>query len=144
MDPVSIVSLVDASLDLALKCASAVKILNEIASKYKYAKLTILSITQNLDTMQFAWDRIGAWSEMYTPYETVDEISFFRRLAKFLDTGVLVMDALEEELLPFGDDNPSFAQRSRLVWNENTLQSHQSRIRDQAASMTLLLQAIQL
>lgn len=144
MDPVSIVSLVDGSIGLALKCAGAVQTINDLAGKYKYAKLTILSITQNLDTMQIAWDRIGAWSQAYIPYENADEDDFVSKLARFLETGSMVMAALEEELLPFSENNSSFAQRSKFVWNETTLQCHQSRIRDQAASMSLLLQAIQL
>ena len=144
MDPVSIISLVDASLDLALKCASAVKQLNDLASKYKYAKLTILSITQNLDTMQIAWDRIGAWTEMYSSSGNADDRGLFLRMARFLETGALVIDALEEDLLPFDLENLTLAQRSRFVWNETMLQAHQSRVRDQAASITLLLQAIQL
>ena len=144
MDPVTVISLVDASIDLALKCAGAVRKMNDIASKYKHAKLTISSIIQSLDTMQFAWDRIGAWTQSYTPDENADDDGFVTRMARFLETGTLVMDALEEEMLPFSDESLGFAQRTKFVWNENTIMDHQSRIRDQAASMSLLLQAIQL
>ena len=144
MDPIAIVGVVDASLDLALKCASAVKRMNDIASKYKYSKYTIMSITQNLDTIQIAWDRIGAWTQSYTPDENADDDCFVLRMARILETGVLVIDALEEELVPFSDENPGFTQRAKLIWNENTFLDHQSRIRDQAISMNLLLQAIQL
>lgn len=73
MEPISIVGLVDASVDLALKCASAVKKINDLASKYKSSALALRSIAQNLDTMQFAWDKIGAWTESYTPEENVDD-----------------------------------------------------------------------
>ena len=54
------------------------------------------------------------------------------------------MDALKEGLLVYGVQEMSFKQRTRIIWNEKALQAHQSRVRDQAASMTLLLQAIQL
>lgn len=144
MDPVTVISLVDASVDLALKCAGAVRKMNDSASKYKNAKLTISSITQGLDTMQFAWDRIGAWTQSYTPDENADDDRFVTRMARFLETGTLVMDAHEEEILPFSDESSGFAQRTKFVWNENTFMDHQSRIRDQAASMSLPLQAIQL
>ena len=144
MEPISIVGLVDASVDLVLKCASAVKKINDLASKYKSSALALRSIAQNLDTMQFAWDKIGAWTESYTPEENVDDDGFVVRMARFLETGTLVMDALEQELLPFSDETPGIAQRAKLVWNETAFSDHQSRIRDQAISMGLLLQAIQL
>ena len=144
MDPISIVGLVDASVDLALKCASAVKKMNDIASKYKHSELTLRSIAHNLDTMQFAWDRIGVWIQLYTPDENTDDDGFVLRMARFLETGTLVMDALEKELLPFSDETLGFAERAKLVWSENILSDHQTRVRDQAISMNLLLQAIQL
>lgn len=144
MDPVSIVGIVNASVDLALKCASSVKTLNDLASKYSNAKLTILSVTQNLVTMQFAWNRIGEWVDGQKSSETADEVEFIRRIAGSLDTGTLVMDALGEFLSDFDVDQMTVGHRIKVVWNENVLQAHQNCIRDQAASMTLLLQAIQL
>ena len=62
MDPISVVIVIDASLSLALKCASAVKNLSDLASKYKNAKIPIMTITESLDTMHFAWTRIGMWT----------------------------------------------------------------------------------
>ena len=144
MDPVSIIGIVDASLSLALKCAGAVNKLNDVASKYKHAKLTILSITQNLDTMQFSWDRIGAWAEAYDPDRNTAEHDLFLRMARLLETGNLVMEALEEELSYFDTENATVNQKFRLLWNESALYAHQNRIRDQTASMTLLLQTTQL
>ncbi len=142
MDPISIVGLVDASVDLALKCASAVRKMKDIASKYKHSELTLRSIAHNLDTMQFAWDRIGAWIQSHD--ENTDDDGFVLRMARFLETGTLVMDALEKELLPFSDETLGFAERAKLVWNENIFLDHQTRVRDQAMCMNLLLQAIQL
>ena len=97
-------------------------------------------MVQNLDIMQLAWDRIGVWSKDVI---STDD-TFTQRLNRFLETGALVLDALEEDLQSYDASNMTFSQRSRLVWNETTLQGHQTRIRDQAQSMSLLLQAIQL
>ena len=145
MDPASIIGFVDASIDLALKCAGAAKKINDIAFKYKYSRHTALSIAQYLDTMQFAWDRIGAWTEeSYGPDANADDDDLIERMGRALEAGALVMDALEEDLLPFNSGVMSSGRRMRLVWNENTLVDHQNRIRDQATSMSLLLQVIQL
>ena len=142
MDPVTIVGLVQGSITLAAKCGSAVRSLNNVAGQYKYAKLTISSMVQNLDIMQFAWDRTGTW--LKDDYMPTDEDDFAQRLERFLEAGSLVMDALEEDLRSYDISNLTFAQRSRLVFNENIFQGHQNRIRDQAQTMGLLLQAIQL
>lgn len=144
MDPASIVGLVDTSIGLALKCAGTVQKLNDIASKYNNAKLTIMSMTSNLDAMQFTWDKIGAWTEAQSPGESEDDQSLITRMLRLLETGTLVMNALEDDLAPFCNENLGFAQRARLIWDESSFADHQSRIRDQATSMSLLLQAMQL
>ena len=141
MDPVTIVGLVEGSISLAVHCGSVAKSLKNLAGQYKNAKLTISTMVQNLDIMQLSWDRISAWSRDFMP---TDNDAFAQRLERFLETGSLVQDALEEDLRSYNVSNVTFTQRSRLVWNENLLQGHQSRIRDQAQSMSLLLQAIQL
>lgn len=144
MDPASIVGLVGASIDLAMKCGSVARNLNEIAAKYKYARLTILSMVQGLETIQLAWSRIGEWSQSRVPAELAQDVEFMQTLERLLETGTLVMETLEEELMVYNTDDMGFTQRTKVIWNENTFQSHQSRIRDQASSMMLLLQAIQL
>lgn len=141
MDPVSIVGLVEGSISLAVQCGSVAKSLNNLAGQYKYAKLTISTMVQNLDIMQLAWDRIVLWSK---DGMSTDDDTFTQRLNRFLETGALVLDALEEELQSYDISNITFSQRSRLVWNDTIMQGHQTRIRDQAQSMCLLLQAIQL
>ena len=141
MDPVTLVGIVEGSISLAVQCGSVAKSLNNLAGQYKYAKLTISTMIQNLDIVQVAWERIGVWSKTSLP---TDDDGFTQRLERFLETGFLVLDALEEDLRSYNVSRMTFRQRSRLVWNESILQGHQSRIRDQAQSMSLLLQAIQL
>lgn len=122
----------------------AVKKMNDIASKYRHSRLTVMSITQYLDTMQYAWERIGAWTWSYEPDANVDDDGFVSRMARILETGTMVMEALEEDLSRFSNEEMAFGQRVKLIWNESTFLDHQSRIRDQASSMSLLLQAVQL
>ena len=124
MDPASIIGLVDASLGLAIKCGSTVKRLNTVASQYKHARLTILSMVQNLDSLQLAWNRISVWSKSYVPDQEAVEDGLIERLERFLETGALVMEALDEDLSTYNPDDLSFTQRSRLIWNNQVLQDH--------------------
>ena len=140
MDPVTLVGILEGSISLAVQCGSVAKSLNNLAGQYKYGKLTISTMIQNLDIMQVAWERIGVWSKASMPTDD----GFTQRLEGFLETGCLVLDALKEDLRSYNVSRMTFRQRSRLVWNENILQGHQNRIRDQAQSMSLFLQAIQL
>ena len=144
MDPATIVGLVSSAVQLATLCGSAAKDLDNLVSKYKNAKLAILSMVQGLDTMQLAWSRIGQWVQNETPDVLLEKDDFIGRLQRSLETGSLVMDALKEELLIYKPLKMGLTQRTKVVWNEGTLKSHQERVRDQASSMTLLLQAIQL
>lgn len=151
MDPASIFALVEGSAGLALKCVSVAKSLNDLTTKYKQSKLTLLSLVQSLDTIQLAWSRIGKWSEDYasrngTEAELISENDdeLFERLKKSLEIGNLVMEAFEEDLLPYSNNiqNLSVKERARMVWNETALDAHRDRIRDQAQSMICLLQIV--
>ena len=144
MDPATILGLVNSAVALATICGSAAKDLNTLVSKYKNAKLAILSMVQGLDTMQLAWSMIGKWAQNQTPDGLLEEDDFIERLRRSLETGSLVMDALREELLIHKPLKMGLTQRTKVVWSEDTLRSHQERIRDQASSMTLLLHAINL
>lgn len=144
MDPASIIGLLDALIDLAIKCGSTVKHLNTLASQYEHARLTISSMVQTLDSLQLAWNRISVWSRGYVPDQDAVENGLVERLQRFLETGALVMEALNQDHFTCNPDDLGFTQRSRLIWNDQILQNHRSRLRDQATSMTLLLQAIQL
>ena len=143
MDPVTVVQIVEGSLSLALQCGHAAKTLNDIAAKYRYAELTIISMVQGLDTIQLAWNQIGDWSQRYVP-KTAGDSEFLERLQRSLQNGFIIMDALERDLKPYQIKHLSFMQRSKAVWNENTFRAHQERISYQVVAMTCLLQAIQL
>ena len=144
MDPISVIGLVESSLSLALQFGSAAKALNDVAAKYKNVKLATKSLAQNLDILQLTWSQIGQWFEAHVDDGSLRDNDLVKRVRSFLETGTLVMEALEQDLLEYDVENLNFAQRSKLIWNENTLQGHQIRIRDQTLSMSLFLQAVKL
>lgn len=57
MDPVSIFALVSGSASLISQCASAINSFNGIARKYKQAELTKLSMIQEVDIIELAWNQ---------------------------------------------------------------------------------------
>ncbi|KAK4693414.1 hypothetical protein P7C71_g3985, partial [Lecanoromycetidae sp. Uapishka_2] len=124
MDPASIWALVESSASLAVKCFSVAKTLNDIAAKYKQSKLMISSAVQDLETIQFAWTRIGKWSQIYAEkngFESQNGIAadheLFQRIEKSLAVGNMVMEALDEDLLPYKNvtENISFKVRAKMV-----------------------------
>ena len=143
MDPVSFIGLIESSIGLALQFGSAAKTLNDLAGKYKNAKLAIKSLAQNLDILQLAWTQIGDWMKL-AEIENLNDDSLTTRVQGFWETGTLVMEALQHDLQAYDTDQLNISQRTKLIWNETSFQSHQNRIRDQALSMSLFLQAMNL
>ena len=144
MDPVSAVGIVQGSLGLALQFASAAKALNDVAGKFKNATLDIKSLAQNLDMLQLSWTEIGEWFQHRFEEEGLHDDSLRKRVEGFLENGTLVMEALQHDLHGYNVDHLSFIQRSKSIWNEVSLQGHQSRIRDYIISMNLFLITVQL
>ena len=148
VDPVTIIAIVNGSLALVIKCGEVAKILNNVASKFKKAELSIKLFVQQIDTIQAAWERIAEWSESRKrrPDTTVRDSALWERLDRSLECGDLVISALENDLkmYEFDQGNLSFIQRSKVVWNESSIQNHQTRVRDQVTIMTLLLQVLNL
>lgn len=149
MDPASVFAIVEGAGSLALKCVSLAKTLNDVASKYKQAKLTVLSMVQQIDVVQLAWERIDKWSQtlLKEGIETQlqeGDVKLLERLQKSLNVGHMVMEALEEDLLPFQRqlDHLGFRGKTSLIWQESALTAHQDRLGHQVQAMTCLLQTI--
>ncbi|KAK4695274.1 hypothetical protein P7C71_g2451, partial [Lecanoromycetidae sp. Uapishka_2] len=140
--------IVDASAGLILKCASVARTLNDLAGKYKKAELTLKTVIQQVEAVKAAWVRIETWfkeQQNHVGVSTADD-ELWDRLKMSLECGDLVISALEEDLLPFRDNNDMLGikQRSRLIWEGNMLCDHQTRLRDQVLTMSLVLQVLKL
>ena len=129
MDPVSIISLAESSLSLALQCAGTVKTLNDLAGKYRNAKLAISSMIQNLDAIQLAWEKIASWVAECQLNANGEDTTFLLRLEKLLESGNLVVGAFEDDLLSFKNKQRlSVLTRAKFIFNETLLQGHQNRL----------------
>ena len=82
MDPATIVQLTQGSISLALQCDYAAKALNDVAAKYKNAKVVIVFMAQNLDSIELAWSQIGEWSRKYDARNCSDGDVFLTRLRR--------------------------------------------------------------
>ena len=144
-DPVTILSIINGSLGLALRIGTVINALYDISQKLKQAQLTILSTITECETIQTAWIAIERWASSH-PGGTAIESELLERLNKSLLNGQMVISAFEDDLIAWSrkSTNPSFLSRSKIVWEENTFSQHQFRIRGQVAAMTLLLQVINL
>ncbi len=150
-DPASIFSIVSGTAGLVAQCSRTICRLHTVSEKFKYAKLTVSSLTLGLETIQWTWTRIGSilegWADEQEAWrdEMVDIVA---QINRSLSGGALVLSALEEDLKPY--DNTSghvkftIRTRMRVLWNEQTLKDHQERIRDQVNSMILLLNVLRL
>jgi hypothetical protein len=145
MDPVSIVGLVSATSSLVFKCGKIIQSLYQLAERYKQAELSIISIIEECRTVELAWSRIERWASVYLR-DCDDYESLHKRLQLSLYSGSLVVSALENDIasVQTAPQFSTFRRRTKILWNERTLQEHQNRIRGQVCGLTLLLEVIQL
>lgn len=144
-DPVTILSIVNGSVGLALKIGTVIQTLYDISQKFKQAQPTILSAAAECETIQTAWTAIERWAQSQPDGGSV-ESGLLERLSKSLQMGNMVISAFEDDILAWNrkSTNPGFLSRSKIVWEEATFSQHQFRIRGQVTAMTLLLQVINL
>lgn len=149
MDPTSVLAIVNGSLDLALKCASVVKSLHDVASKHKYAELSLVSMIDECQTFRLAWGRIQSWAQRQQESTVMVDDQLAKRLCSSLAAGMMVLSALEQDLVHLGGaaapvGSLGFRRRNKIIWNEQVFRDHQDRLRGQIGAMTLLLEVIKL
>ena len=83
MDSVTVVSIIEGSISLIVRCSGVVSSLKDLASKFKQTKLTLLSMIQEVDTIESAWSRIKDWSQVHAGAMT--DLKFTERLAQSLE-----------------------------------------------------------
>lgn len=141
-DPATALSIANASFGLVIKCAKVAQDLHELAAKFKHAELDILAAVDDCETIRLAWQRIAKWCEHWAN----PNAEVLARLQQSLKVGDMVMSAMESDLTAFMNQSKpvGIRKRTRLVWNERLLRSHQERVRVQVTTMNLLMTVIQL
>lgn len=145
MDPVTVLGIVNAAANLGLKCVTIIHSLHTASERFKTADLSILSLVEECSTIELAWDQLRLYVQSELAHVPGNE-HIVHRIQRSLHAGELVISALQKDL----DDalsaplKSSLLQRTKVVWKEDTLKDHQSRIRGQVGALTLLLQVIKL
>ncbi|MCJ1398054.1 hypothetical protein MMC11_001251 [Xylographa trunciseda] len=145
MDPITVLSIVSGSIALAAKCASVAQQLYDISAKFKQAELTIRAVGEECEIIRLAWTRIEKWVLGWADDAAADP-ELLHRLHRSIETGSMILSALEDNLLSIGGAPASngIGWRSKIVWNENALAAHQQRIRGLVSSVHLLLDVVRL
>jgi hypothetical protein len=145
MDPVSVISIVNGCVGLALKCGKVAADLNTLADKYKHAKLSVMALSNECQTFEVALGRIEAWARSPNNEGQLD-VGVLKQLDSSIELGTLVISALEEQMMPFHEMKQfgGFRRRTNIVWNDGVLREHEDRVRGQLAALTCLLTVINL
>ena len=142
-DPITVVQIISASASLVVQCAQVVKGLHDLAGKYKHAKLSILAMAHEVDTVRLAWELVEALIEFWSGDADADK-ELLQHLHQKSDFGNLIISSLAEDLETYNTDSGGFALRSRYIWNEDHLKAQQDLIRGQAGAMSLLISVLKL
>jgi hypothetical protein len=145
MDPVSIISLVEACSGLYLSLSKVISVLSNLATSYKQVALSIKSLSNECKTIKVVIERLQYWIETQTQEANVSN-EVWEQLRESLKHGEVVVKALEEELKPLGDTwvLVGFRRKSKATWSLQALKMHEDRIRGQVSGLTLLLQIVNL
>ena len=139
-DPFSIASITVAAVALAFECAKVAQGLNDLAERYRLCGLNILSMQNQCKTLNLAWDRIGRCCQLHEEKDIPDTL-LIRRLSEDLELVMIILSALERDMNSFVLAPRSvFRQRTKMVWNENLFQDHQSRLNQHVTSTMFLIQ----
>jgi hypothetical protein len=143
-----IVSSASAVVGLVFNFATAAKTCKDVRGRYKAAALTIDSIKQELETLQGALQQLANLmmhdaSALTSQWDTDQSLSgTFTRSMKGFERTIRGLQAeldklkLEKEVLGRLD-------KAKVVWNEDGMREHLSRLRSQAGALQLLLHVLQ-
>lgn len=141
--PISISSTIGGITALAAGCAKTIKCLYSINRSYRDAGSITKSITQELATIQCAWNVI---QNMLEQRKFLDDINreLLLQLNQTIQHGRQTLSLLNNELssctkLSTTAGEQGFRRRTAIIWNERRLRTHQDRIRGQIMSMSLLI-----
>lgn len=145
MDPVSIISLVNVSVGLAIKAGTIAKDIQTISSQYKNAEVSIVALSNECRTFGTVLTRIEAWLRSAEDGVTHDDM-ILEQLSSSLECGSIVLKAMEDDLLAFTETERKRSPwgKTKFVFNEGVFDAHQKRIGGQLQALSCLLQSMSL
>ena len=145
MDPLSIISLVEACSNFSFTIGKLIIALTNLANTFKQVAFTINVFTNECKTIAAVITRLQDWINSQVDKNNVDA-KIWDQLRETIELGELVVAAFEEELRPISDLGAviGFRKKSRAAWALSTLKEHQDRVRGQFSGLTLLLLIVNL
>lgn len=145
MDPVSILSIVGATLSVATGVTKAIGTLSGLKSRYRNVPLQLSTLIGQLYIVQTALEQISSWSST-----DLFGRPRYRQLASQIGTSLdsfrPLMLALQhhlDELASLKDIDMTVMKKVSFLWNEQDLMAYSSLLDHQVNALTLFLQAIQ-
>jgi hypothetical protein len=145
MDPVSVISLIQACAGITLSAGKIAVCLKSLASRYKNVELAIKTLSTQCKLFATAVSAIQRWM-CDGPERDILHEDVWKQLDDSLDCAADVIAALETDITPFvmSELSQSVKLKSMAVWNMQTLKDHDERIRSQISGLQLILQIMQL
>ncbi|KAI4103194.1 MAG: hypothetical protein L6R37_003948 [Teloschistes peruensis] len=148
MDPVSILGLITTAGTIASAITRTIRDLSDLRAQYTDADLRVRLLIKELSTIKSSLTQINDWAHFLDTTDNQAELRDALQVA--LDGVELAMGALAEEVQKLVPDpsatsrvDMGYRQRTRYVWNEDTMKEHENRLRAQVSALQLLLQAAQ-
>ena len=144
MDPLSILSLVEACAGLAVTAGKLAIGLNSLADNYKKASLTFRSLSSQCRLFSTAVRAIQGWMEEAPEVTTIDD-RIWGQLADSLECANDAIYALENELVSrSGSSINTFWEKAGVVWNLQTMRELEDCIHKQISGLSVILQIMNL
>ena len=144
MDPLSILSLVEACAGLAVTAGKLAIGLKSLADNYKQAALTFRSLSSQCKLFATAVRAIQAWMEEAPEVTTIDD-SIWEQLTDSLECAKDAIYALENELVSTsGTSVNTFWNKANVVWNIQSMRDLEDCIHKQICSLSVILQIMNL
>ena len=144
MDPLSILSLVEACAGLAVTAGKLAIGLKSLADNYRQAALTFRSLSSQCKLFATAVRAIQAWMEEAPEITAVDD-QIWEQLADSLECANDAVYALENELVTTsGTSVNTFWNKANAVWNLQSMKDLEDCIHKQICSLSVILQIMNL
>lgn len=147
MDPVSAFGLASGAVQIAQVVAQTIKGLVTLRGKFNNADLTILSLIGELTTIESAVIQLDNWARS-NARDSPEFNDYNQGFNVALEGCRAIMDVFKEDVGALAQGTVDgtvvgFRTRAKVVWNEDIMRDHQSRLHAQVLALQLLLQACQ-
>jgi hypothetical protein len=150
MDPISVVGVASASVQIAQLITQTIQGLCTLRNKFKEANTTIWLLMGELSTIRAAVSQLHDWTQLIDN-DSPKEEEYMNSLQVALDGIQTATEVLAEDIKDItagatttsdaATFNLGFMVKAKVLWSEDTMKIHQDRLHAQVQALNLLLQA---